>query len=169
MCAPLLSHLDRLPTAQRAALATALGHSGGESPGYLLTGLAVLGLFAEAAVEDLLVCVVDDVQWIDRLSAAILAFVARRLDAESVALVFAESTSVSALAPTDEGLLVGLRELRVDGLCDDDARALLDSVLSGPVDPRVRDVIVAEARGNPLALLELPRGENRDLTDRAAL
>ena len=89
-----------------------------------------------------------------------LAFVARRLDAESVALVFAVSSTVPALAPGDAGLLVGLPELRVGGLCDDDARALLDSVLSEPVDPRVRDVIVAEARGNPLALLELPRDES---------
>ncbi|MFJ9775200.1 hypothetical protein ACIRVF_28795 [Kitasatospora sp. NPDC101157] len=102
----------------------------------------------------------DDAQWIDGISAAVLAFVARRLDAASVALVLAVSTSVSALAPTSAGLLAGLPELQVDGLCDDDARPLLDSVLPGPVHPHVRDVIVAEARGNPLALLELPRGES---------
>lgn len=168
MCAPLLSHLDRLPAAQRAALATALGlelelergPSDGGSPGGLLTGLAVLGLFAEAAAVEPLVCVVDDAQWIDGISAAVLAFVARRLDAESVALVFAVSTSVSVRTPTSAGLLTGLPELQVDGLRDDDARALLDWVLPGPVDPRVRDAIVAEARGNPLALMELRRGES---------
>ncbi|WBP91544.1 AAA family ATPase [Kitasatospora cathayae] len=168
MCAPLLSHLDRLPAAQRAALATALGlepesglgPSDGGSPGGLLTGLAVLGLFAEAAAVEPLVCVVDDAQWIDGISAAVLAFVARRLDAESVALVFAVSTSASVRTPTSAGLLTGLPELQVDGLRDDDARALLDSVLPGPVHPRVRDAIVAEARGNPLALMELPRGES---------
>ncbi|RKT19086.1 AAA ATPase-like protein [Streptomyces sp. 1114.5] len=170
MCAPLLSQLDRLPAAQRAALATALGlelglglergPSDGGSPGGLLTGLAVLGLFAEAAAVEPLVCVVDDAQWIDGISAAVLAFVARRLDAESVALVFAVSTSASVRTPTSAGLLAGLPELQVDGLRDDDARALLDSVLPGPVHPRVRDAIVAEARGNPLALMELQRGES---------
>ncbi|MBO1413237.1 AAA family ATPase [Streptomyces sp. FH025] len=167
-CAPLLDHLDRLPATQRAALATALelgmgmelGPSDGESPDWLLTGLAVLGLFAEAAADEPLVCVVDDAQWIDGISAVVLAFVARRLDAESVALVFAVSTSASARTPTNTGLLAGLPELQVDGLRDDDARALLDSVLPGPVHPRVRDAIVAEARGNPLALTELPRGES---------
>ncbi|WP_433566133.1 AAA family ATPase [Nocardia sp. CA-151230] len=166
VCTPLLNHLDRLPAAQRAALATALGLSVGESPGRLQTGLAVLGLLAEAAVDEPLVCVVDDAQWIDRMSAAILAFVARRLDTESVALVFAVSSPGSALAPPDAGLLTGLPELQVHGIRDDDARALLDEVLPGPVPPHVRDGIVAEARGNPLALWELSRDENSDQTDR---
>lgn len=160
ICTPLLDYLGRLPAVQRAALATTLGIGAGESPGQLLTRLAVLGLFAEAAVDEPLICVVDDVQWIDRLSAAILAFVARRLDAESVALVFAVSGPASELVPSEAGLLSGLPELRVDGLCADDARALLDEVLAGAIPPRVRDGIVAEARGNPLALLELARGEN---------
>lgn len=119
-----------------------------------------LGLFAEAAVAEPLVCVVDDAQWIDGASAAVLAFVARRLDVESVAPVCAVSTSASALAPTNAGLRFGLPEPRMGGLCDDDARALPDSVPSGPVHPRVRDAIVAEARGYPLALWELPRGES---------
>ncbi|MFF8770784.1 AAA family ATPase [Kitasatospora sp. NPDC015120] len=166
ICAPLLSHLDRLPAAQRAALTTALGlgpergPGDGGPPGGPLTGLAVLGLFAEAAAVEPVVCVVDDAQWIDGISAAVLAFVARRLDAESVALVFAVSTSAPLRTPTGAGFLTGLPELRVDGLRDDDARALLDSVLPGPVHPRVREAIVAEARGNPLALMELRRGES---------
>jgi DNA-binding CsgD family transcriptional regulator len=158
MCAPLLGHLDQLPAAQRAALATAFGLSGGEPPGQLVVGLAVLGLLAEAAADEPLVCLVDDVEWLDGLSAAVFAFVARRLDAESVALLFAVSTSAAVTAQVNDGLLAGLPEVRVEGLGDDDARALLDSVLTGPVDPDVRDRIVAETRGNPLALLELPRG-----------
>lgn len=168
ICTPLLGYLDRLPTVQRAALATALGLSVSESPGHLLTGLAVLGLLAEAAVNEPLVCVVDDVQWIDHMSAAIFAFVARRLDTESVALVFALSSLSSALPPPNAELLSGLPELQVDGLRDEDARALLDEVLPGPVSPRVRDGIVARARGNPLALLVLSRGENSNQTGRPA-
>ncbi|MFE3254701.1 AAA family ATPase [Nocardia sp. NPDC059091] len=160
ICAPLLGYLDRLPAVQRAALATALGLSGGGSPGHLPTGLGVLGLFAEAAVDEPLVCVVDDVQWIDRMSAAILAFVARRLDTESVALVFAISSFASALAPPNAEFLSGLPELRVDRLRDEDARALLGQLLPGSVSARVRDGIVARARGNPLALMVLSRGEN---------
>ncbi|RNG23527.1 AAA family ATPase [Streptomyces botrytidirepellens] len=157
VCAPLLSHLNPLPAAQRSALSTALGLSGGESPGHLLIGLAVLGLLAQAAAAEPLVCIVDDVQWLDSVSVAILAFVARRLDAESVALVFAVSTSAPGLAPANVRLLVGLPELRVERLGDQDARALLDAALPGPVDPSLRDLIVAESRGNPLALLELAR------------
>ncbi|MFG2059462.1 BREX system ATP-binding domain-containing protein [Micromonospora sp. NPDC048930] len=152
LCAPLLGHLDRLSEPQRVALATALGLSAGDPPEALLIGLAVLGLLAEAASEQPLICVVDDVQWLDRMSVVILTFVARRLDAESVALVF------GARSPGDERILDGLPALHVEGLPDADARALLDSVLPGPVDARVRDRIVAETRGNPLALLELPRG-----------
>ncbi|GIF76867.1 ATP-binding protein [Asanoa siamensis] len=151
VCAPLLDHLDRLPEPQHAALSTAFGLTVGDPPDGLLVGLAVLGLFAEAATARPLVCVVDDAQWLDRMSEVILTFVARRLDAESVALVLASR------GPGDD-LLRGLPELRVEGLPDADARALLDSVLTGPVDARVRDRIVAETRGNPLALLELPRG-----------
>ncbi len=152
LCAPLLGYLDRLPGPQRDALAVSLGLRAGDPPDALLIGLAVLGLFAEAAADEPLVCVVDDVQWLDRMSEVILTFVARRLDAESVALVFASRS------PGDEQALAGLPELRVAGLSDVDARALLDSVLPGPVDSRVRDRIIAETRGNPLALLELPRG-----------
>ncbi|MGC5311847.1 ATP-binding protein [Micromonospora zamorensis] len=152
LCAPLLGHLDALPQPQRVALATAFGLSAGDPPEGLLIGLAVLGLLAEAASERPLVCIVDDVQWMDRMSEVILTFVARRLGEESLALVFASRS------PGDEQILGSLPELRVDGLPAAEARALLDSVLSGPVDDRVRERIVAETRGNPLALLELPRG-----------
>ncbi|WP_436531961.1 helix-turn-helix transcriptional regulator [Actinoplanes sp. HUAS TT8] len=152
LCAPLLTHLDRLPPPQRDALRTTFGLSGGPVPERLRVGLGVLGLFAEAAAEQPLVGVVDDVQWVDAMSAGILAFVARRLAAESVALVFATRDA------GDEPMLAGLPELWVPGLPDPEARALLDSVLTGPVDAHVRDRIVAETQGNPLALTELTRG-----------
>ena len=112
----------------------------------------MLSLLSDVAEDRPLVCVVDDAQWLDTASAQVLAFVARRLVAESVALIFA------ARPATDERELTGMAELVVVGLADDDARALLESVIAGPLDVRVRDRIVAETRGNPLALLELPRG-----------
>ncbi|MEU4118482.1 LuxR family transcriptional regulator [Kitasatospora sp. NPDC028055] len=155
LCAPLLSHLDRLPEVQQAALRVAFGLSAGNPPEMLLVGMAVLGLFAEAAARSPLVCLVDDAQWLDLMSRRILAFVGRRLDAESVALVFAER--ITDGKAEDEGLS-GLPDLPLGGLADADARALLDGVLPGPVDARVRDRIVAETSGNPLALLELTRG-----------
>jgi DNA-binding CsgD family transcriptional regulator len=152
LCGPMLDRLDRLPGPQRDALAVAFGLRAGEPPDRLLLGLAVLGLLSEVAAERPLVCVVDDAQWLDRASAQALAFVARRLVAESVGLVFAVVEST-----TEQGL-AGLPELVVEGLGESDARALLGSVIRGPLDERVRDRIVAETRGNPLALLELPRG-----------
>ncbi|MFE4520504.1 AAA family ATPase, partial [Kitasatospora sp. NPDC056783] len=154
LCAPLLPRLDRLPEVQRDALRVAFGLSAGNPPEMLLVGMAVLGLFAEAAAGSPLLCLVDDAQWLDLMSQRILAFVGRRLDAESVALVFAERITDGE---RDEGFS-GLPELALGGLADVDARALLDGVLPGPVDARVRDRIVAETGGNPLALLELPRG-----------
>ncbi|MBZ4324552.1 AAA family ATPase, partial [Streptomyces huiliensis] len=153
LCAPLLAHLDRLPPVQQDALRVAFGLSAGNPPEMLLVGIAVLGLFAEAAAESPLVCLVDDAHCLDLMSRRILAFVARRLDAESVALVFAERITDGE---QEEGLS-GLPVLTLRGLADADARALLDGVLQGPVDARVRDRIVAETGGNPLALLELPR------------
>ena len=150
LCAPMLDRLERLPAVQRDALRTALGLSAGPAPDRFLIGLAALGLLSEVAGERPLVCIVDDEQWLDSASAQVLAFVARRLGAESVGLVF------GARVPT--GDLAGLQELVIGGLREDDARALLDSALTGPLDARVRDQIVAEAHGNPLALLELPRG-----------
>jgi len=150
LCKPLLDHLDRLPGPQRAALQTAFGLSAGPAPDRFLVGLAVLGLLSDAAGDRPLIGLVDDEQWLDDASAQALGFAARRLDAESVGLVFA------ARQPSDH--VAGLPVLVIEGLREDDARALLDSVLAGPLDARVRDRIVAETRGNPLALLELPRG-----------
>jgi DNA-binding CsgD family transcriptional regulator len=150
LCAPMLDRAGRLPVPQRDALRTAFGISAGPPPDRFLVGLAVLGLLSEVAGERPLVCLVDDQQWLDRASAQALGFVARRLAAESVGLVFA--------ARVRGGELAGLPELVVEGLREGDARALLDSALTGPLNPRVRDRIVAEARGNPLALLELLRG-----------
>jgi DNA-binding CsgD family transcriptional regulator len=152
LCAGLLDRRDTLPEPQRDALAVAFGLKSGTPPDRLFVGLAVLGLLSEAAAERPLVCVVDDAQWLDRESAHALAFVARRLMAESVAVILA------ARATGEDDGLTGLPELRVEGLADADARALLASALPGPMDERVRDRIVAETHGNPLALLELPRG-----------
>jgi DNA-binding CsgD family transcriptional regulator len=150
LCAPMLDKLGGLPDPQRAALGVAFGLSTGAAPDRFLVGLAALSLLSEAAEQQPLLCVVDDAQWLDRASAQALAFVARRLLAEPVALVFATRE------PGEE--YRGLPELPVGGLRDGDAQELLSSVIRGPLDERVRDRIVAEARGNPLALLELPRG-----------
>jgi DNA-binding CsgD family transcriptional regulator len=150
LCAPLLDWLDRLPAPQRDALAITFGLSAGAPPDRFLVGLAFLNVLSEAAEERPLLCVVDDAQWLDRASAQTLAFVARRLLAESVVLLFA------AREPDDD--LMGLTELAVEGLRDADARELLSAVVPGRLDERVADQLVAEARGNPLALLELPRG-----------
>jgi DNA-binding CsgD family transcriptional regulator/tetratricopeptide (TPR) repeat protein len=151
LCAPLLDRLEHLPGPQRAALATAFGLDAGAPPDRFLVGLAVLSLLAEVAEEEPVVCVVDDAQWLDRVSAQTLGFVARRLLAERLALVF-------ALRGGADHELDGLSTLVVRGLGRSDARALLDSVVRGPIDDRVRERIVAETRGNPLALLELTRG-----------
>ena len=150
LCAPLLDWLGRIPAPQREALEIVFGLSVGAAPDRFLVGLAVLSLLSEVAETQPLLCVVDDAQWLDRASALTLAFVARRLLAESVVFLFA------AREPGEE--LNGLPELEIQGLRNGDARALLASVVAGRLDDRVRDVIVAETRGNPLALLELPRG-----------
>src|SRR5258707_14952120 len=150
LCAPMLDGLQRLPPPQRDAVRTAFGTSAGPVPDRFLVGLGTLGLLSEVAEEQPLVCLVDDEQWFDRASAQVLGFVARRLVAESVGMVFAVRTPSSELA--------GLAELRVEGLHEADARTLLDAALTGPLDARVRDQILAETQGNPLALLELPRG-----------
>jgi DNA-binding CsgD family transcriptional regulator len=150
--APMPDGLPSLPEPQRDALRTAFGLRGGPAPDRFLVGLAVLGLLAEVADTQPLVCLIDDAQWLDRASLQALEFAARRLFAESVALVFAARPSEA------EQPLTGLPELVVEGLADSNARALLDSVIRWPLDERVRDRIVAETRGNPLALLELPRG-----------
>ena len=150
LCAPLLGRLGMLPGPQAEALGTAFGMSAGAAPDRFLVSLAVLGLLSEVAGERPVLGVVDDAQWLDRASAQVLAFVARRLGAEPVGLVFGTRAA--------GGELAGLPELAVGGLAEADARALLDAVLTGPVDARVREQIIAESGGNPLALLELPRG-----------
>jgi AAA ATPase domain len=150
LCGPMLDRLGRLPGPQRVALATTFGLETGPVPDRFLVGLAVLSLLSEAAAERPAVCVVDDAQWLDRESAQALAFAARRLRAESVLMVFAARERLTDLS--------ALPELMVEGLRDPDARELLDSVLRWPLDERVRERVVAETRGNPLALRELPRG-----------
>src|SRR4051812_29646517 len=153
LCAPMLERLGSLPEPQGIALRVALGlSSADEPPDRFLVALAALTLLAEVAAERPLLCVVDDAQWLDGASGQVLGFVARRLLAESVALVFA------VRHPVEQRDLAGLPELHLDGLSDEDARALLATVIPGPFDERVRERIVAETRGNPLALLELPRG-----------
>src|SRR4051812_25073975 len=151
LCAPMLDGLDRLPGPQRDALRVAFGLQDG-APSRFLVALGVLSLLAEAAESEPLVCLVDDVQWLDRASVQALAFVARRLLAERIAMIFAVRD------PNDVNELTGLPELVIGGLADDDARRLLASAIPGPLDEHVREQIVAETRGNPLALLELPHG-----------
>jgi DNA-binding CsgD family transcriptional regulator/tetratricopeptide (TPR) repeat protein len=151
LCGPMLDHLDRLPVPQSEALATVFGQRTGPPPDRFLVGLAALTLFAEIAEEQPLVCIIDDAQWLDRASAQILGFVARRLLAEPIALVCATRTDMG-----DEAL-AGLPELSVDGLGESDARALLLENVYGPLDAAVCHQIVTESHGNPLALLELPR------------
>ena len=146
----MLGQLGALPIPQRDALGVAFGLSSGSAPDRFLVGLAVLGLLSEAAAGQPLLCLVDDAQWLDQASAQALAFVARRLEAESVALLFGTRDPVTA------GALAGLPQLALEGLPDTDARALLTAVIPGRLDERVRDRFIAEAGGNPLALLELP-------------
>ena len=154
LCVGLLGGGGRLAAPQRDALTTAFGLSSGAQPDRFLVGLAVLSLLSDAADEDPLLCLVDDVQWLDRSSVQVLAFVARRLVAEAVVLVFAERE------PSTLEELAGLPELRLAGVPDASARELLASVIGPPLDERVRDRILAETHGNPLALLELPRGSS---------
>src|SRR3954464_8412607 len=150
LCGPLLDRLEALPAPQRRAMEIAFGVTAGDAPDRFLVGLAVLSLFSEVAEQRPLLCVVDDAQWLDQASALTMAFVARRLLAEPVAIVFA------AREPGEE--LLHVSELVVGGLRNRDARALLSSAVPFKLDERVRDRIIAETRGNPLALLELPRG-----------
>jgi DNA-binding CsgD family transcriptional regulator len=152
LCVPMLGRLEHLPSPQRDALKTAFGLTAGAPPDRFLVGLAVLSVLADAAEEEPLVCIIDDAQWLDRVSAQTLAFVARRLLAERIGLVF-------ALRDSGHGeQLDGLPQLVIDGLPDDDAGRLLEAAIPGRLDARVRDRILGEAGGNPLALLELPRG-----------
>ncbi|HEY4747163.1 MAG TPA: ATP-binding protein, partial [Steroidobacteraceae bacterium] len=150
LCSPILEFSDRLPDPQRDALGVAFGLSGGPAPSPLLVGLAVLGLLSDAAEQQPLLCLVDDAQWLDDASARALAFVARRLLAERIALAFATREVGSGLAR--------FPQLHVEPLGRRDARALLESVLAARLDEAVLERIIAETGGNPLALLELPRG-----------
>ena len=150
LCVSMLDHLGHLPKPQADALRTAFGLIEGPAPDRFLVGLAVLSLLSEAAAQGPLVCVVDDCQWLDRTSAQALAFAARRIQAEGVLLAFA------AREPSQD--FEGIPGFAVEGLRDPDARALLRSVVQWPLDEQVRERILAETRGNPLALLELPRG-----------
>ncbi|MGY1696601.1 ATP-binding protein [Geodermatophilus sp. SYSU D00814] len=154
LCAPLLGRAGALPEPQRAALGVAFGLRSGPPPDRFLVGLATLNLLAEVAEETPLLCLVDDAQWLDEASAQILAFVARRVAAERIVLVFA----VRDPGESDVRSLAGLPDLRLDGLAEADARTLLAARVRTPMDDEVRDRIIAEAGGNPLALLELPRG-----------
>ncbi|MDT4929851.1 MAG: hypothetical protein QOF92_2718, partial [Pseudonocardiales bacterium] len=152
LCEWTLSRLDRLPEPQRDALAVAFGLRSGSAPDRFLVGLAVLGLLSEVAADRPMLCLIDDAQWLDQASAQALAFAARRLDAESVAVIFGTRDL------TETGNLAGIQQLALAGLPDADARALLASIIPGRLDQRVRDRIIAESGGNPLALLELPHG-----------
>jgi DNA-binding CsgD family transcriptional regulator len=150
LCSPFADHFDRLPEPQLIALRTAFGVTTGPPPDRFLLGLAVLNLLSEVARERPLICVIDDDQWLDQASAQVLGFVARRLAADPIGIVVATRVRRAEL--------VGLPDLLVEGLPEDDARALFDSALAVPLDARVRDLVIAEAQGNPLALLELLRG-----------
>jgi len=152
LCLPLLEGLEQLPPPQRDALRTAFGLSSSAPPDRFLVGLAVLTLLSDAAEDQPVICLVDDAQWLDRCSAQVLSFVARRLQAESVLMLFAERDQDQ---PTE---LAGLSELALRPLSNADARELLAASVLGPLDERVGLRIVAETRGNPLALLELPHG-----------
>ncbi|MDT4935493.1 MAG: hypothetical protein QOK11_3385, partial [Pseudonocardiales bacterium] len=149
LCSPILELIEVLPHPQRDALAVAFGLGSGPAPNPFLVGLAVVNLLSAAAKERPLLCLVDDAQWLDAASAEALAFVARRLLAEEIALVFA--------AREHDDTLTGFPQLYVEPLGHRDARALLETALSGRLDEPVLERIIIESRGNPLALLELPR------------
>src|SRR6478672_451936 len=152
LCAPMLTRLDGLPLPQQGALRVALGMESGDPPDRFLVALGALTLLAEIAEDEPFLCFVDDAQWLDAASRQVLGFVGRRLLAEHVAIVFA------VREPSSDTELAGLPELLLGGLDEEEARSLLATVIPGRLDERVRDRIVAETRGNPLALLELPHG-----------
>lgn len=156
LCTPLMGLIDRLPEPQADALQVALGLKRGEAPDRLLVGLAVLTLLCEAGRESPVLCVIDDSQWVDSASVQALAFVARRLVVDPVAMVFA--TRVSGAEPA----LAGQPELALRGLADQDARSLLTTMVPGRLDEQVRETVLAEAAGNPLALLELQKALTRE-------
>ena len=152
LCAPFLGLLGHLPDPQRDALRIAFNMQGGNVPDRFAVGMATLSLLSDLAIQRPLVCAVDDAQWLDQASAQALAFVARHLAAAPAAVIFA------VRQPADGLGLAGLPEFQLRGLADADARRLLESVVIGPLDERVRDRTIAEARGKPQALLDLTRG-----------
>ena len=158
LCAPMLGRLDSLAEPQRHGVSVAFGLASGHNPDPFLVALGALSLMAETSEEQPLLCVVDDAHWLDQASAQILGFVGRRLLAESIALVFAARTPTQGPRVTSPDHLAGLPELGLGGLDEEPARALLATFTSGPLDESVRDRIIEETRGNPLALLELWRG-----------
>ena len=158
LCAPMLGRLGSLAEPQRRGLSVAFGLASGDSPDRFLVALAVLSLMAETSEEQPMLCVVDDAQWLDQASAQVLGFVGRRLLAESIALLFAVRTPAPGNSSPDH--LAGLPELRLGRLDEHAARALLATVISGPLDESVRARVLAEAHGHPLALLELYRGRS---------
>jgi DNA-binding CsgD family transcriptional regulator len=151
LCTSMVDNFSHLPGPQRGALATIFGVEAGPPPDQFLVGLSVLSLLSDVAEDRPLVCIVDDAHWLDRATATTLAFAARRLCAEPVAIVFA------VREPAVEPVLTGLPELHIHGLGNGDSLALLDAATVGLLNERVREQIIAETRGNPLALLELPR------------
>ena len=153
LCAPMLSYLDALVEPQRGALSVALGLASGEPPESFLVALAALNLLAQAAEDRPLLCIVDDVQWLDQATAQVLGFVGRRLLAEPVGLVFAARTTTASEDP-----LAGLPDLRLSGLDEQSACALLASVTTARLDESVRRRIVEEAHGNPLGFTGIGRG-----------
>jgi DNA-binding CsgD family transcriptional regulator len=167
LCAPMLGRLGSLAEPQRRALSVAFGLASGDSPDRFMVALAALSLMAETSEERPMLCVVDDAQWLDQASAQVLGFVGRRLLAESIALVFAVRTPGPGAPAPDH--LAGLPELQLGGLDEQSARALLATVISGPLDESVRARILEETRGHPMALLELYRGRSADLAGGFAL
>ena len=151
LCGKMVHRLDHLPDPQANALGVAFGLRVGDSPDRFLVGLAVLSLMSDVAEDAPLLCVIDDTQWLDRASAQTLAFVARRIGTEAIGLLFGTRERDAATE------LVGLPEIIIEGISDADARDLLTAAIPGRLDERVRDRIIAEARGNPLAIIELPR------------
>ncbi|MCL3862125.1 LuxR family transcriptional regulator [Actinotalea sp. K2] len=158
LCAPLLDRITALPESHQAALGVAFGLHGGAAPDRFLVGLATLNLMAAAAEERALLCLVDDAQWLDEESTQVLAFVARRLGAERLALIFGLRDSDGGERPP----FTGLPEIRLERLGDADARALLDAAVRTPLDEAVRERVLAEAAGNALALQELPHHVGAD-------
>ncbi|MDA0158865.1 AAA family ATPase [Solirubrobacter ginsenosidimutans] len=149
LCLPLLDKLETLAPPQQNAIEVALGVAAGDPPDRFLVAVAVLNLLCTTADTRPILCLVDDAQWLDAASVQTFGFVARRLAAEPVAMVFTLREPITTTA------LHGLPDLQLHGLQEPDARALLSRAVPGRLDDRVRDRIIAETGGNPLGLMEL--------------